>query len=685
MTPKRKTLFTALLFLALIGINAALAPVVLRIDLTSDKLYSLSPGTREILNELDQPARIDFYFTRGIEDLPIRFKNYAARIETLLKEYERASNGKLNVRVHHPAPGPDEQSEATQAGMRTIELATGENLILGMTATMGEQTQTIPLFIQGREPLLEYDITRALYLLQHTDRPVLGLLTTLPVVEKPRIPGLSEKQQPNAWFFVEELRKNFDLRILNRSVKTLPEDLDLLAIIHPRYLSEETQYAIDTFLRTGGPTLIAVDPFSRYQANLHPDRAATQLQNPTASDLPKLFEAWGIEYDPTFAIADLDSATPLNPGNPANPQRHAAWLTLDDLNPALPPTANLDHLLLIETGSFSLAPDSNLKFTPLVTTSPASDRIYASLLAVSAPQTIAAQVLSRDQTFVPAALVQGTFPTAFPYGDPARYNDAPEWLQELIKEEALKEKTDQPNQDNASANLPAWDIFPVPEPDAASETAEQVQSASEPASTPQGQEIPPENRPEEPVPSTLALIADTDFLADVFATRANPRRDALAFEPANSNIAFLSNLLEFLGGNRQLITIRGKGSAFRPFTVIRDLERAATDKYEAEIDSLEVQLSNLQNKISELRELRDETDRQQQREQLEAEIQQFQEDERETLELRRELRLAVRRDIRRLESILQALNLLTAPGIVTIAGIYILRQRRQRMRAPYTP
>ena len=625
-------LFLLLVGLVLVNFIASFLPG--QIDFTSSKLYTLSPGTQALLDKIEDPITLEFYFSRSAKGIPILFKNYATRIEELLKQYDSDASGGIELRIVDPRPDTKEEEAAIRVGISGQTLGNGDTLFFGLVAIQADTEKAIPVFNLQREPFLEYDISRAIYRVQQYRLPRLGILSSLPLI-RPADPGymMPNQQLPNDWVVIQELRNFFEIEGIDKEAESIEESIDVLAVIHPQQLPDKMAYAIDQFLLSGRPVLLAVDPSSTFQKGQIGQQAMMMGGGAnTSSNLPRLFETWGIEYDPSSFVADLSYASMVQSGMGNQPIRYPAWLSIDKLNTESPPTAQLDNMLLIETGSFSLKEESDLALTPLIKSSTQSDALSASLLNFTPPDALTRQVNPTLEEKIIAAIISGKFNTAFPEGKPIE----------------AEESTDENN-----TNLDSLNEITV--------TAESGLKESESS-------------------STLMLIADTDFMADQFSVE---QLNFLGFQsnrPLNDNLNFVSNILEFLSGSEDLISLRGKGTAVRPFTVVRELETKAQERYQMRYDELQNKLGDVQSKLNGLLEQQQDQQNLIASPEVRKAIENYRLQEAETRGELREIRKRLREDIEKLNRTLALFNLITVPLLIGFLSLYFFRKRSKRQK-----
>lgn len=621
----------ALLFVGLIAVNYLASSIPFRIDGTEGNIYTLSPGTKSILSKLDEPVKLEFYFSRSTTGIPISFKNYAARVQEMLRQYVRAGHGKLQLSVIDPKPDTPEEEKATAAGLEAQPLPTGESVYFGLVAVHADQQKTITFFSPQREQFLEYDLSQLIHRVQQFNQPKLGLLTSLPLRGQMDMMAMQSGRMPQSQFVISEWEYNFQIVPVEPTAKELPGDLDALAVIHPQDVSPQLQYAIDQYLLSGKPVFLALDPSSRQMRSRNPQQNMMYGGQPpqnTSSDLPTLLKAWGIDYSAENVVADLENATRVQTGA-GQDARFPAWISLGsaDLNRTSPATSQLESLLFVEPGTVSLRSGSDLKFTPLIETSAQSGTVASMMLQFGQPDEIARQMtVSGKKTL--AALVQGRFKSAFPNGlpegGPAGDGDK--------KDDTAKEQPAKP-----AAN-----------------------SLKESKGT-----------------STLLIVADTDWLFDDYSVRRLNFLGSQAAEPLNDNLAFAGNALDYLSGSEDLISIRGKGSSQRPFTVVRKMEAEAQQKYQKQLTSLETELNKVQEDLRELQGKRSEGNRLVATPEMAQAIEEFQKKQASMRAERRQIRANLREGIESLENRLIIINLLSTPLLVGAFGIWFHRHRRR--------
>src|SRR6185437_2203109 len=196
----------------LVAFNLLTAPVHDRVDLTKDKAYTLSAGTKAILKKLDTPVKIRFYCTQAENATPysVYLKSYAKKVEDLLQEYQQAAHGKLVIQKLDPQPDSDAEDSARLDGIEAQNLPDGERFYLGLAVSQLDAKQGIAFLSPDRERQLEYDISRAITRVVTPEKPIIGVMSPLPVFGAEANPMAQQMgQQPQgqpAWALVTELQ-----------------------------------------------------------------------------------------------------------------------------------------------------------------------------------------------------------------------------------------------------------------------------------------------------------------------------------------------------------------------------------------------------------------------------------------------------------------------------------------------
>lgn len=405
----------ALLFIALI----VLVDTVFRgarMDLTENRLYTLTEGTQRILTRLDEPVELTFYYSdHAARNLP-PLRTYAERVRELLEEMTARSGGKLRLTVVDPQPFSEDEDRATAAGLQAVPVGNGgDTLFFGLTGTNAVgQDAAIPFFQPDKEVFLEYDVAKLISSLAEQERPVVGLISTLPM-------GMSF--DPSAgrpipgWVIDGEMQNLFEVRKLEATTTSIDEDIKALVLVHPRHLSADTEYAIDQFVLRGGHLLVFVDPNAESQPPGTSADPTQAMMEDASSDLPTLFKAWGVNYDPGQVVLDAQRALEIQTQQGAAPVRHLAvlGLTSADANTDDVVTAQLSSINLSSAGSFGLADDATVKLEPLLQSSANAARTDAQRLRFTMdPNQLYADFNPTGEHYAIAVRLTGEPKSAFP-------------------------------------------------------------------------------------------------------------------------------------------------------------------------------------------------------------------------------------------------------------------------------
>ena len=616
-----------LLLICLVAVNVMASFIPLRFDLTEERLYTISDGSRKILESLQEPVRINFYYSRNNAELPPNFKTYAQRVQELLEEYAAISNGQLILEISDPKPDTEEEEWAQKYGIKSITLPSGNTVYFGAVVSMLDQEMLLPYFDQRRQEFLEYDITQAIQKVSSTSTSKVGLLSAINLQGgRSMIPG----QPPSPkWVFQSELEKSVAVENLPLSTEEIPDDISLLIVLHPRGFSPRLQYALDQYVLRGGRLVVLLDPNARADMTSPENQFGQQPQ--LASDLPELLKSWGVDYDSTKVVGDRLQATQVNTGQGV--MSFPMWMTFrtQSLDQEHPITAQLENLLFVEAGSFKKAAESKTEFTALISLSEQSGLIDAFQLRFSPPDQLSREMKVDDSAKAVMAITAGNFSSAFPNGQPA------------------KEKKD------AQAQAAADE----------SEAATPLKHTHLNESTER---------------NSILLFSDVDFLSDQFSVQKLNFLGQSIIQPTNDNLNLMLNAAEHLSGNEALMSIRSRGRFSRPFTRLLDMQKQAQLLHQTEEKQLLSQLEEVQQRLNSLL---DSAGNKGQQEvilppEVQEEIQQFREEERQARRKLRDVRKILRQDIERLGQVLLLLNMLLVPLIVGIIGVFVYRTRQRR-------
>jgi len=606
-------LFLGVVMLSNVGLRG------MRVDLTQNKLYTLSPGTQQVLAELKEPVNLYFYFSReaAAKQAPLVMP-YATRVREFLEELAARAGGKIHLRIVDPQPFSDDEDRAAEYGLQSLQAGGGDALYFGLAGTNSTDGRSvIPSFQADREEFLEYDVAKLVNELGTPKKPVIGLMSSLGLQGQFN-PMTGQMGEP--WPILTQLQELFTVRTLTADVDHVDKDVDVLMLVHPKGLAPKTLYAIDQFVMRGGRVLLLLDP------NAGADTSGQDPSNPLAgamanhsSDLAPLLAAWGVDYDPTKVIGDLQRGLEVRTSMQSPPIRHIGILGLghDDMNQKDVVSASLDKINLATAGSLAAHPGAKTTFEPLLLSSTSAAPIPALRFnALTDPATLRDGFKPTGIRYALAARVTGPVESAFPQGAP-------------------------PDQ-KAAAGPPL---------------AHLAKSTS---------------------PANIVIIADTDLLMDYMWVQTREvfgQRVAQAFA---NNGDLVANILDNLSGSSALISVRGRATFSRPFERVEALRRQADDRLRGKALELQAELQQTEAKLTELQSKRNDQSSLMLSPEQEAELKRF---VAEKARVRKELRETQRGldvDINRLNSWLKVINIAVAPLCVAVAGVVILALRRRR-------
>ena len=399
----------AALFLILVAANYLLGLAPLKLDLTEGKVQTLSEGTKKMLRGLPAPVKLKLYISRGEQAMPVQMRSFAQRVEDLAREFKAAAGDKLEIETYNPQPDSDDEDAAQLDGVEPQQLFSGEQFYLGAVASQLDRKQVIPAISPQRERLLEYDLARAIARAATAERPVLGVMSALPVLGEKFNPMTRQSSEP--WALATELKRDFDVKPVPLTAEAIAPEIKLLLVIHPRDLPEATEYALDQFVLRGGKLVVFADPYAYFDQQ--PGPMPGMGGGGTSSTLPRLFKAWGVEMNPNKVLADVVFASGAGQRyTPTVLTLNRTAFNRDDVV-----TSQIETLLYAFGGAFDVKPVAGLKVTELVKSS------ANSMLVDNAAATVSGDAATKgfqpDNKARPLALrLAGKFKTAFPEGKP---------------------------------------------------------------------------------------------------------------------------------------------------------------------------------------------------------------------------------------------------------------------------
>jgi len=599
-------------------ILANTAFIGLRLDLTENKLFTLSDGTLNIIKSLDEPVMLDLYFSRkAMIDIP-QLVNYGDRVRDLLDEYAKKSSGKIILTVVEPEPFSEEEDQAVASGLQGVSAsAASDQMYFGLVGTNSiDDEVNIPFFQPSREAELEYDLTKLIYNLANPEKRTVGILSGLPQIGK-YIQGSS-----NQWTIMKIMDEFFNIRSLSPEEKEI-KGIDVLFLVHPKDFSEETLFSIDQYLLGGGKAMIFIDPLAEADNPQQGPQSQYTLPN-VSSDLKQILDSWGIVVSPDKVVGDMRSAIRVQTRGDRGIEEinYLPWLQLGaaNLNRTDFVTSDLKTINVGSAGAIEKNEDSQLEVTPLIESSTeamAMDRVM--LMIQRNPAQILSNFISEDRKFNLAVRLSGPIKTAFPDG--------------IVL----------------------------------TETGVEDEEASETIILPQVTEGN----------VNVILIADTDILSDSFWINKQSLFGIEIPQTFADNGNFIINALDNLSGSNDLISSRSRGEYSRPFDVVNRIRLEAEQQHRQQEKMLEAKLAETEQKLLELQKQGSGNDLILSPEQS-REIEKFRQEQLNTRKELRSVQHELHKNIERLGTVLKFINIGLIPLIIAIAAVAAGLHRIQR-------
>ncbi|MFL6577330.1 MAG: GldG family protein, partial [Povalibacter sp.] len=414
----------ALIALAVLFIGVTILVTFLlrgaRLDLTESKLYSIAPGTQHILETLQEPINLYFFFSDDASRDSPQIRAYAQRVRELLEEMAQRSKGKLRLTIIDPQPFSEDEDRAAEFGLQAVPTGgRGESLYFGLAGTNStDGREVIGFFQPEKEEFLEYDVASLIHRLNNTKRAKIGLMSSLPVDAS--FDPSSGGMRPG-WASISQLRELFDVQTLASDVTSIAADIDTVMIVHPRELSPKTQYALDQFVLRGGKLIAFMDP----QSENDPQAAQmAQMGGPAgnrSSTLGPLLDAWGVSFDPTQVLGDreLGLTVSLQQGQP--PSQHIAIVGFNraSMNSKDVVTSALDSINVMTAGALKKKDGATIDFEPMIESSTNAELMPAAKVAfLPDSASLLEGFKATGQRYAVAARIHGKVKSAFANGAP---------------------------------------------------------------------------------------------------------------------------------------------------------------------------------------------------------------------------------------------------------------------------
>ena len=620
-----------------------------RIDLTEDDLYSLSPGTKNIVSNLQGPLEIMFFYSESATEDNPQIRTYANRVQELLREIVIASNNRLSLSIIDPQPFSEEEDLATQFGIQAVPIAQGApGIYFGLVVAQpedrennpqGRAAETLPLIRPELEQFLEYEFMKLITKVNEPNLQVVGLLTELDIDGGfDPIAGQATQQ----WMIMDIIRQLYAVQRVDNTASEIDEEIDILMIVHPQGLSEQMLYAIDQFVMNGGKTMVFLDPNA--DSMVSRTQQGNLIPAGMSSELPGLLEAWGIEFSGGKVLTDNELALRVSMGQGQRPIAHLGMLGVQKnfLTQSDIVTSRLETINMSSPGVIRKAEGASTRFEPLMISSNDSMLMDVGLFEdVTDPSILFDEFVSEGISHTISARISGVIETAFPDGRPVTEVTGPDEEIAVAEEEEI-------------------DVAEVEK-----EPVSKHLSIS-------NSEV------------NILVFADTDMLSDRMWVQVGQFMGQRIPRPFSNNGDMVINALDNLSGGADLSSIRGRGTYSRPFTRVIQLQRQADDRLRVEEAELLDRLAEAEAALAELNQDENGELIGQVTPEIQAEVDRFNEQMLETRRSLRDVQYQLTEDIEQLGANLKLINTALIPVLLSLLALlltYLRAQRRKTARA----
>ncbi|MCX6249174.1 MAG: GldG family protein [Bacteroidetes bacterium] len=355
-----KSIFTYLLLIAgvIVLVNILSERFFLRLDFTSDKRFTLSKATKDILNTLHQTVTVTAYMS---EELPSNFSQLRRDFKEELIEYANRSKGKVMYEFINPNKDEATEQKTMQEGINPVLINVREKdqvkqqkAYLGAVVQYGDKREVIPLIQPGAA--MEYSLSSSIKKMTVENKPRIGF-----------IEGHGEISLNSMMQVMQSLSVLYDVEPVNLKDSSLNlSKYKTLVIVHPKDSILRVYFQkLDEYLAAGGNIYIAMN------------RVTGNFQTAAGSVVNTGLETWleqkGLRVNPNFIVDQSCGSVMLNQqqgGMTFQTQINFPYLPMITNFAKHPVTKGLTSVLLQFASSIEYAGRNNeVTFTPLATSS----------------------------------------------------------------------------------------------------------------------------------------------------------------------------------------------------------------------------------------------------------------------------------------------------------------------------
>lgn len=486
-----------------------------RFDMTTEKVYTLSQGSKDLVKNLPDRLNVKLFMS---EDLKPPFKQHAQFVRDLLSEYETYSEGKLKLEVIKIGEGDSKHEEEAQKykvqksnrGVVSANKFEIGSTFLGVGFDYHGEIESIPII--ENDAGLEFEIS--------------GLIKQM-TVKKRKIAFASSEGEltpggghgSGLQILSEQLKKSGYETTTVELKAAIPADVDALLIVGAKQpFSERAKYVVDQFLMRGKSVGVFVDGqvLQTPRGMMMPGMDMPQIAQNNEANLDDLLSAYGVKIKQDIILDMQNYIGPVQVGGQMLGVNHPVFLVAGPLPQVHQINTGLKAAIFPYASSLELVGDAkdgkgNVTFTKLAETSKESWRPQGPFVFMPTQR-------PRDMTI---GTDKGPFPVA--YAGAGKFKSAFAGKQ-AVKEDGSKV--------DGNVSQPGVEAMVT----------------------------------ESPATSRLVVIADSDFISDQYVNLG--LRSGLQLYVAN--LAYALNIVDWLAQDEALAQVRNKGMQSRPLDQVKE-------------------------------------------------------------------------------------------------------------------